>query len=137
MTDHRTAPTAPAQADADVTWYALAPAEVARRLDADPVEGLTTAQAQERLQRYGPNALAAAKAEPIWKQFLKHYRDYMQIVLVVAAVVSLLIGEYGTAVGLFVLTLFNAWLGYHQEGKAEAAAASLGQADEDHDEGAA
>ena len=50
----------------------------------------------------------------------------MQIVLVVAAVVSVLIGEYGTAIGLAVLTLFNAWLGYHQEGKAEAAAAALG-----------
>ena len=51
----------------------------------------------------------------------------MQIVLVVAALVSLLIEEYGTAIGLALLTLFNAWLGYHQEGKAEAAAASLGQ----------
>ena len=51
----------------------------------------------------------------------------MQIVLVVAALVSLLIEEYGTAIGLAILTLFNAWLGYHQEGKAEAAAASLGQ----------
>ncbi len=127
MTDHRTAPTAPAPADADVTWYTLTPAEVARRLDVDPVEGLTAAQAQERLQKYGPNVLAAAKAEPVWKRFLKHYKDYMQIVLVVAAAVSLLIGEIGTFVGLLVLTLFNAWLGYHQEGKAEAAAASLGK----------
>ena len=50
----------------------------------------------------------------------------MQIVLVVAAIVSLLIGEWGTAVGLALLTLFNAWLGYHQEGKAHAAAAALG-----------
>ena len=75
---------------------------------------------------YGPNALAEKKAEPVWKQFLKHYREYMQIVLVVAAVVSVLIGEWGTAIGLAVLTLFNAWLGYHQEGKAQAAAAALG-----------
>lgn len=37
----------------------------------------------------------------------------MQIVLVVAALVSLLIKEYGTAIGLALLTLFNAWLGYH------------------------
>ena len=58
---------------------------------------------------------------------LQALRDYMQIVLVVAAVVSLLIGECGTAIGLALLTLFNAWLGYHQEGKAEAAAAHLGQ----------
>ena len=64
---------------------------------------------------------------PVWKQFLKHYTDYMQIVLVVAAVVSLLIAEYRTGVMLILLTVFNAWLGYHQEGKAEAAAAALGK----------
>jgi Ca2+-transporting ATPase len=109
-----------------VRWYALEADDVASRLQVDPLRGLTAAEAQRRLQQYGPNALAEAKAQPVWKQFLKHYSDYMQIVLVVAAVVSLLIGEYGTCVGLAVLTLFNAWLGYHQEGKAEAAAAALG-----------
>lgn len=114
-------------AEADAAWYALAPAEVAAELRVDPARGLSAAEAQQRLQEYGPNALAAAKQEPVWKQFFKHYADYMQIVLVVAALVSLLIEEYGTAIGLAVLTLFNAWLGYHQEGKAEAAAASLGK----------
>ena len=70
------------------------------RLGVDPASGLSAAEAQQRLQEYGPNALAAAKQEPVWKRFFKHYRDYMQIVLVVAALVSLLIGEYGTAIGL-------------------------------------
>ena len=116
-----------AEADAEATWYTLAPGEVAGRLGVDPANGLSAAEAQQRLQEYGPNALAAAKQEPAWKRFFKHYKDYMQIVLVVAALVSLLIEEYGTAIGLAILTLFNAWLGYHQEGKAEAAAASLGQ----------
>src|SRR5512141_808674 len=114
-------------AEAEAAWYALAPAEVAAELRVDPARGLSTAEAKQRLQQYGPNALAAAKQEPVWQRFFKHYRDYMQIVLVVAALVSLLIEEYGTAIGLAILTLFNAWLGYHQEGKAEAAAASLGQ----------
>src|SRR5512141_207203 len=114
-------------AEAEAAWYALAPAEVAAELRVDPARGLTAAEAEQRLQEYGPNALAAAKPEPVWKRFFKHYQDYMQIVLVVAALVSLLIEEYGTAIGLAVLTLFNAWLGYHQEGKAEAAAASLGK----------
>ena len=100
---------------------------MATELRVDPARGLSAAEAQQRLQQYGPNALAAAKPEPTWKRFFKHYRDYMQIVLVVAALVSLLIEEYGTAIGLALLTLFNAWLGYHQEGKAEEAAASLGQ----------
>ncbi|KRF37045.1 cation-translocating P-type ATPase [Nocardioides sp. Soil805] len=117
---------APGTAAPQVPWYAQAIDEVAARLEVDPRTGLTQAEAQRRLAETGPNALAAPEAAPVWKRFLAHYREYMQIVLVVAALVSLLIGEYGTAVGLTLLTLFNAWLGYHQEGKAEAAAAALG-----------
>ncbi len=115
-----------AQSAPETVWYALTVDEVAKQLDVDPARGLTAAEAKRRLAKYGPNAMAAAKEEPVWKQFFKHYRDYMQIVLVVAAIVSLLIGEWGTAIGLAVLTLFNAWLGYHQEGKAQAASAALG-----------
>jgi len=107
------------------TWYDLSPDEVADRLHVDPVRGLSATEAQSRLRTYGANALAAAKPKPAWIRFFKHYADYMQIVLVVAAAVSLFIQEYGTAIGLALLTLFNAWLGYHQEGKAEAAAAQL------------
>ncbi|GAA1974046.1 cation-transporting P-type ATPase [Terrabacter lapilli] len=110
-----------------VAWWALPADEVFLRLDVDPVRGLTEMEAKRRLETSGPNALAQEQPQPIWKQFLKHYGDYMQIVLVVAALVSLLIGEWGTAVGLALLTLFNAWLGYHQEGKANAAAAALGE----------
>jgi Ca2+-transporting ATPase len=117
-------PTKPAT---DAQWYSLTPEEVASRLRVDPATGLTAAEATQRLQTYGPNALAEAKPEPVWRRFLKQYREYMQIVLVGAALVSLLIGEYVTGVGLILLTLFNAWLGYHQEGKAEAAAAALGK----------
>src|SRR6476619_1834357 len=127
MTDISAGAAAPSPATADVAWHALDAAEVASRLDVDPVRGLTTDQARQRLQEHGPNALAKPEPEAVWKQFLKHYRDYMQIVLVVAAVVSVLIGEYRTGIGLALLTLFNAWLGYHQEGKAEAAAESLGE----------
>ena len=112
-------------ASAPAPWYQFSSDEVAERLQVDPARGLTADEVQQRLQKYGPNALAAAKAEPAFKRFFKHYADYMQIVLVVAAVVSLLIGEYSTAILLALLTLFNAWLGYHQEGKAEAAAAQL------------
>ena len=125
MADTGTATVGSAPKAADTAWYALTPAEVAARLSVDPTRGLTSEEAEQRLRRDGPNALTQAEPEPVWKQFLKHYREYMQIVLVVAAVVSLLIGESGPRIGLAVLTLFNAWLGYHQEGKAEAAAAAL------------
>jgi P-type Ca2+ transporter type 2C len=122
-----TASSISSQAAPDVRWYGLTPAEVADRLEVDPATGLTAAEAAERLRRHGPNALDEAAPEPTWRKFAKQYREYMQVVLVGAAVVSLLIGEYVTCVGLLLLTLFNAWLGYNQEGKAEAAAAALGK----------
>jgi len=122
-----TGPAGSAKAASDVKWYGLAPDEIASRLQVDPAVGLAPAEAAKRLQTYGPNALAEAKPEPTWKRFAKQYKEYMQIVLVGAAAVSLLIGEYVTFVGLLLLTLFNAWLGYNQEGKAEAAAAALGK----------
>ncbi len=117
----------PTKAGSEDDWHALTAEDVASRLQVDPASGLSPSEATQRLKTYGPNALAEAVPEPVWKRFLKQYREYMQIVLVGAAVVSLLIGEYVTGVGLILLTLFNAWLGYHQEGKAEAAAAALGK----------
>ena len=122
-----TTPTTPAQAAPDVRWYGLTSSEVASRLQVDPATGLTAADAAQRLRTQGPNALDEAAPEPTWRKFAKQYKEYMQIVLVGAAIVSLLIGEYVTFVGLLLLTLFNAWLGYNQEGKAEAAAAALGR----------
>jgi Ca2+-transporting ATPase len=87
--------------------------------------GLTHEEAAARLEKDGPNALPEAKPVPGWRRFANQYKEYMQVVLVGAAIVSLVINEYVTGVGLILLTLFNAWLGYHQEGKAEAAEAAL------------
>jgi len=92
MTDNTAVAGAPAVAS-DVAWHTLDVAEAASRLGMDPVTGLSADQARQRLQEHGPNALAETEPVPLWKKFLKHYRDYMQIVLVVAAVVSFLIGE--------------------------------------------
>ena len=130
--------TAASDARTDTAWYALYGGrgrEPARGRSGQGLDGGRGASAahEVRPERAGQ----AEEPEPVWKQFFKHYGDYMQIVLVVAAIVSLLIGEWGTAIGLAVLTLFNAWLGYHQEGKAQAAAAALGDDDEGSRQGAA
>lgn len=79
----------------------------------------------ELLAEYGPNALPEEKRTPAWRRFLEQYRSYMQIVLVAAAVVSLLIAEWTTAILLLVLTLLNAVVGLRQEGKAESAMNAL------------
>ena len=106
-------------------FYARSPDDVAAMLGVDVSAGLTESAAQRRLQDNGPNALPEEKPTPGWLRFLNEYRTYMQIILVAAAVVSLLIKEWSTAILLLVLTVFNAIVGLRQEGKAESAMNAL------------
>ena len=123
---NKTTSTYPAQTASDVKWYSLSPAEVATRLQVDPAKGLNTAEAQQRLQQYGPNHLADKKQESGWQAFLRQYRELMQIVLLGAAAVNqIFTGKWGTTLVLVGLTIFNAVLGLRGEAKAEASLAAL------------
>jgi P-type Ca2+ transporter type 2C len=106
-------------------WYARPTDEIAAALDVDPAVGLTAVRAAELLAANGPNALPEEKPKPGWRRFLEEYRAYMQIILVAAAVVSLLVKEWSTAVLLLLLTVLNAVVGLRQEGKAESAMNAL------------
>jgi len=116
----------PESTETQPKWYNLTAEAVAGQLQVDPAKGLSTAEAQQRQQKYGANRLAAKKKEPGWQAFLRQYKDFMQIILVAAALVSgLLIQDWGTARMLLILTVFNAVLSLKQESKAEASLAAL------------
>ena len=106
-------------------WYTLSKEEVAKNLDVSSEQGLNTAETQARIRTYGRNVLEEEKEHPAWIRFLEQYKSYMQIVLVVAAIVSLYISDYSTFLLLIILTLFNASLGFRQEAKAAASVAAL------------
>jgi Ca2+-transporting ATPase len=106
-------------------WYALAADVVAGRFGVDPAAGLSTVKAAASLRKDGSNTLPAEKSVPGWRRFLDQYRAYMQIILLIAAVVSLLIGQWHTGLVLVALTVFNAVVGLRQEGKAESAMNAL------------
>jgi Ca2+-transporting ATPase len=106
-------------------WYALAPDEVARRLAVDPATGLPAAKAAELLATNGPNALPAEKQPPGWTLFLAQYKSYMQIILVVAAIASIAIGQVSTGLAVLLITALNALGGLRQQGKAESAMNAL------------
>jgi Ca2+-transporting ATPase len=113
--------------DADgPVWHTLSADRVLAAEEVDEQRGLSSAEAAGRTQRFGPNKFDAAKTEPRWRAFLRQYADPMQIVLLVAGVVSLYpLKEWETGIVLILLTLFNAVLGLHQEGKAAAAVTAL------------
>jgi len=99
-------------------------------------EGLSSAEASERLQKHGLNKLAEGKKESIFVKFLKELADPMIIILLVAAVISS-ITEYIEAIDhgvsffptdaciILVVVLINAILGVYQESKAEKAIEAL------------
>jgi Ca2+-transporting ATPase len=107
-------------------WHVLTREGVVEELGVAPEQGLTSEEAASRLARYGPNRFAEAKTESRWHAFLRQYRDPMQIVLLVAGVISIYpVKQAGTGIVILLLTLFNAALGLQQEGKAAAAVAAL------------
>src|SRR3954469_18817999 len=115
----------PAGPSGDAPPYSVPAADVAARLGVDPAAGLTAARAGELLAGHGPNALPAEEPVPGWRLFLEQYRTYMQMILVGAAIVSLAIQEWSTAVLLVFITVLNAVVALRQQGKAESAMNAL------------
>lgn len=106
-------------------WYALGADECTGKLDVDPSVGLSAEDAARRLAEYGRNELTAEKKESFFKAFIRQYRPLMQLVLVGAAVVSIIIRDFSTAGLLVFVTLFNAALGMSQESKAHRSVEAL------------
>jgi P-type Ca2+ transporter type 2C len=106
--------------------------EVAESLATSPRDGLGEAEARARLERDGPNELAAEQPEPAWRRFLAQFRDVLVILLLVAAAVSAALWVYERdtalpyeALAILAVVLLNAAMGYVQQSRAEAAVASL------------
>ncbi len=125
-TDSGLTATATTTQERDALWHGLTAEGAAARLEVDPRSGLDAAEVERRRAEFGPNKLAEAKKEPGWHAFLRQYRDLMQIVLLGAAIVSMVaLQEFSTGVAIIGLTVLNAILGLNQEGKAAESVAAL------------
>jgi Ca2+-transporting ATPase len=87
--------------------------------------GLDPAEAAKRLERDGPNELRAQPPVPLWKLVLRQFESPLVWILVVAAVVSGVIGDLPDAIAIAVIVLLNAAIGFAQEQRAEQAMAAL------------
>ena len=77
-------------------WYALSAEDVAGRLGVDVAGGLSAATAASGCGRTGPTRSPPRRRLPGWRRFVDQYRSYMQIILLIAAVVSFAIGQWST-----------------------------------------
>ncbi|MEE1159269.1 MAG: HAD-IC family P-type ATPase, partial [Atopobiaceae bacterium] len=112
--------------------YLQESSSVLQEQQTDGERGLKSAEAQSRLDKYGPNKLDEGEKTPLWKRFFAQMADPMIIMLIVAAIVSAVVGIYeggnegfaDVGIILFVVIL-NSILGVVQESKAEQALEAL------------
>ncbi|HHT21452.1 MAG TPA: calcium-translocating P-type ATPase, PMCA-type [Tissierellia bacterium] len=89
--------------------------------------GLTSEEAAKRLEQYGPNELADEDRESILVTFFKNFKDVMILVLIAAAILSVVLHEYIDAIIIMVIVVLNAIISTIQERKAQNAIDSLKQ----------
>lgn len=87
--------------------------------------GLHQSDAEERLLENGKNELVEKKKKPFWLLLLNQFKDLMIIILLVAATISIAIGDVKDAALILSIVLMNALIGFIQEYKAEKAMAAL------------
>ena len=88
-------------------------------------KGLTTAQAKENIEKFGANALIEEKKKGVLAVFLEQFRDLLVIILLAAAIISMLSGHSESTLVIFAVILLNAILGTVQYFKAEKSLESL------------
>ena len=108
-----------------VHWHHLPEQQVLAQLNTQEDQGLTEAEAQQRLAQYGPNAITGQKPVSWVKRLLLQFHNPLIYILLLATAVTLALGEYIDATVIFAVVLINAIIGFVQESKAEDAIASL------------
>ena len=106
-------------------WYSFTTDETAAKLDASLNNGLSAEEADRRRDKYGPNELVVRGTKSPWRILIDQFKEIMVIILIIAAVVSGILGEYVEAVVILAIVLLNAILGFVQEYRAEQAMAAL------------
>src|SRR6056297_1554887 len=105
-------------------FYSTDVEQVRARLDTRP-EGLSSQDAQRRLDEHGPNSIRSDNEVSAWAVLWNQFTDPLIYVLIAALVVTLAIQSFGDAIVIGLVLLVNATIGFIQEYKAESAVQSL------------
>jgi Ca2+-transporting ATPase len=106
-------------------WHAVNAETVLRELNAPAEGGLSAEEARRRMEIYGPNALKEAPSTTFWQMLWEQFNNFVVILLIVAAVISALLGDIFEAAAIMAIVILNAALGVFQERRAEQALAAL------------
>ena len=105
-------------------YYQMSGEEVFKKINGS-TEPLTEEEIKEHQEKYGPNELVEGKKKTTFQIFLEQYKDFLVIILIIAAVVSGFLGDVESTIVILVVITMNAILGTVQTVKAEQSLASL------------
>ncbi len=108
-----------------VDWKSSSAATVLEEMGTDRERGLDPQQAAERRERYGENRLREGRKTTIIERFLGQFRNVLIYILLIAALVSGVLGELSDAIVIAAIVVLNAVIGVIQESRAEEAIAAL------------
>ena len=111
--------------DVSITWHSMSAEDVVHRLGTQVQAGLTSAEAARRLEQYGPNQLAEKPRATFLQLVLGQLNNFVVILLIVASLISAVLGEWVEAGAILAIVVLNAILGVVQESRAEEALAAL------------
>ncbi|WP_171123278.1 MULTISPECIES: cation-translocating P-type ATPase [unclassified Ruegeria] len=98
---------------------------VAENLGVNPETGLNPDEVAKRLSTHGTNRLEETATVPPWKMLLRQFASPLLIILIAGALVSAYTGHWVDAIAIFAIAVFNAFISFWQENKAEQSLAAL------------
>ena len=113
------------QTASHTSWHEVPVGEVAGLLETDLLSGLSAAEVESRLKRYGPNKVTEKPGTRAWKRFLLQFHQPLIYILLVASGVTLALGEVVDGSVIFGVVFVLGVIGYIQETKAEDAIRAL------------
>lgn len=106
-------------------WYKKNKEELLEEFNTSFEDGLSEEKAKENLEKYGPNELKEEKKKSFFSKLLDQFKDFLVVILIVAAIISYFIGSQKDAIVILAIVIVNAFLGLYQEGRAEKALEAL------------
>jgi hypothetical protein len=88
-------------------WHSLDLSDLVESLQTDQHRGLNKDQVAERFHQFGPNALVTIGKQAWYRVLARQFADALVIILIAAALVSLLLGDLGDAITILVIVVFN------------------------------
>jgi Ca2+-transporting ATPase len=111
--------------DVSISWHALKQDELLAKLETRHQEGLSLEEVKKRQEKFGSNELLEKPRPFFFQMLLEQFKDFIVLMLIVAAVISAILGDYVEAAAIMTIVLLNAILGVVQESRAEEALAAL------------